>query len=137
MLAATAVAEARSFPATAEGIVEIDNWIEDAGKRWGIDERTVFRARICMSELVSNAVEHGHASPESAIDLELRHRPPGLEIELSDAGNAFDPVTATVTTNSEYLGGRGLLLVRSYAKTISYRRNGSRNVVTLQLVPSV
>ena len=54
MLAAAAAAEARSFPARPDAVPEMDRWIELVGERWGVDRRTLFRARVCVSELANN-----------------------------------------------------------------------------------
>ena len=131
--------EAHGFPATPDGVVAIDSWIESVGERWGVDDRTLFRARVCVSELAANIVEHGGVRPEGGdIALELRNMNPGLEIEISDPGVAFDPVGARHPTepDDKEPGGRGLRLVRAYARSFSYRRDQDHNIVTLQLVPA-
>jgi anti-sigma regulatory factor (Ser/Thr protein kinase) len=125
--------EARGFRATSDGVVAMDDWIEGVGERWGIDDRTLFRARVCVSELAGNIVEHGGVRRGAGdIVLELRRVKPMLEIEISDPGVAFDPVAAPPTELAGE-GGRGLRLVRAYALSLSYRRNQDRNIVTLQL----
>ena len=54
MQAAAAAAEARRFPARPDAVREMDRWIEHVGERWGVDQRTLFRARVCVSELANN-----------------------------------------------------------------------------------
>jgi anti-sigma regulatory factor (Ser/Thr protein kinase) len=130
--------EARGFQATPDGVVAMDNWIEEVGERWGLDDRALFRARVCVSELASNIVQHGRVRPDAGdIMLELRLKKPGLEIEISDPGIAFDPVAAPPTEfDSEGVGGRGLRLVRAYAVTLAYRRHQDRNILTVQIAPT-
>jgi anti-sigma regulatory factor (Ser/Thr protein kinase) len=88
---------------------------------WGLGYRTLCRVRICVGELASNIVEHGRVRPDAGeIMLELRLKKPGLEIEISDPGVAFDPVAAPPTEiDREGVGGRGLRLVRAYAAALS------------------
>jgi anti-sigma regulatory factor (Ser/Thr protein kinase) len=138
MLAAPVATEARIFPATPRAVTEMDSWIESIGERWGVDQLILFRARVCVSELAGNVLAHGRTAPDvDSIILELRHTPPGLEIELSDSGAAFDPATApAIEPDADRIGGRGLRLVRAYAQVLAYRRNDGRNVVTLQLAPA-
>ena len=130
--------EARGFRATPDGVVAMDSWIEGVGERWGVDDRTLFRARVCVSELASNIVEHGGVGPDAGdIVVELRHMKPGLEIEMSDPGAAFDPVAAPpIEPDNNGIGGRGLRVVRAYALALSYRRQQDRNIITLQLAPA-
>jgi anti-sigma regulatory factor (Ser/Thr protein kinase) len=137
MPAATAV-EALRVPADALAITEADRWIERVGARWGLAEPLLFRARVCVSELANNVLEHGRLKPDAGhIAIELRHVPPGLEIEMSDPGAAFDLSTAPdVEPGEDRVGGRGLRLVRAYAHGITYRRHQDRNVVTFRLTPT-
>jgi anti-sigma regulatory factor (Ser/Thr protein kinase) len=137
MLAAIAAAETHRFQITPDAISEMDSWIEGIGQRWGIDPRVVFRARVCISELAANVLEHGRITRGvDTILVELRHRPPGIEIEFSDPGTAFDLVAAApIEPKPERAGGRGLRLVRSYAQKLTYCRSQNRNVISLQLAP--
>ena len=116
----------------------MDGWIESVGERWGIDPRTLFRARVCVSELSANIVEHGGVVPGAGeIAIKLHHVKPELEIEISDPGRAFDPFDpARIEPVPHEIGGRGLRLVRAYAQALSYRRHQDRNIVTLQLAPA-
>jgi anti-sigma regulatory factor (Ser/Thr protein kinase) len=137
MLAEVAGTDTRRFRAAPEAIGDLDAWIESVGVRWGLDQRTLFRARLCISELATNIMEHGLIPSDlDNVILTLRHCPPGLEIELSDPGPAFNPVTAPpVEPDSDSPGGRGLHLVRSYAEAMTYKRAQDRNVVTFRLMP--
>jgi anti-sigma regulatory factor (Ser/Thr protein kinase) len=129
--------ETCAFAATAEAVVAMDGWIESVGKRWGIDERTLFRARVCVSELAANVVEHGGVAPGAGkIIIALRPTKPTLEIEMSDPGKPFDPFDpARVESEPREIGGRGLRLVRAYAQRLAYRRDDDRNIITLQIAP--
>ena len=135
MQAAAAAAEARRFPATPDAVREMDRWIEHVGERWGVDQRTLFRARVCVSELANNILEHGRVTQDrDSMMLALRHTPPGVEIQLSDTGAAFDPVAAPILEpGHDDVGRRGLRIVRSYARALSYRRDLDRNVVIIHV----
>jgi anti-sigma regulatory factor (Ser/Thr protein kinase) len=115
----------------------MDPWIEHVGERLGVDHRTLFRARVCVSELANNILEHGRVTQDrDSIMLALRHTPPGVEIQLSDTGAAFDPVAAPVIEpGHDHVGRRGLRIVRSYARALSYRRDLDHNVVIIHVGP--
>jgi anti-sigma regulatory factor (Ser/Thr protein kinase) len=136
MLAAADAVEARRFAITPEAIADMDQWIEGTGERWGIGGRVLFRARVCAAELSTNVLEHGRVAPGSIMDLELRDTPSGFEIVLSAPGVPFDPVSApAIEPSIDRIGGRGLRLVRSYARTFQYRRDLDRNVITVSIAP--
>jgi anti-sigma regulatory factor (Ser/Thr protein kinase) len=138
MLAATAAAETRRFPAKPDAVPEMDRWIEFVGERWGLDHGTLFRARVCVSELANNVLEHGGVSQDrDSMTLALSHTPPGVEIQLSDTGAAFNPVsTPVLDLGQDHVGRRGLRIVRSYAHVLSYRRDHDSNIVTIHVTPT-
>lgn len=138
MLAATAAAETRSFIATADGISELDGWIERIGASWRVPGDVVFRARVCVAEVAANLLEHGRASPDGDhITVALRQEGTGLEIELTDTGRAFDPTApAAGTASPDGLGGRGLRLLHAYAAAMSYHREAGRNILRLRVLPA-
>jgi len=135
MLAAVTLVQARSFPVTLDAFGEMDDWIEETCRNWAIDDRTLFRARVCVSELAANVVEHGHVEHhDDTMDLELRNKPSTFENEISAPGVELDPTRAPpVDLSNDRIGGRGLKLVRAYAQPLCYRRVGHRNVITLTL----
>ena len=136
MLADAAAAETRSIVATADGISELDGWIERIGASWRLSEDVVFRARVCIAEIAANLIEHGRTRPEGD-ELSVVLHPDGtaIEIELTDTGRAFDP-TLEPGISAGGLGGRGLRLLHAYAAAISYRRDAGRNILRLRVLPA-
>jgi anti-sigma regulatory factor (Ser/Thr protein kinase) len=137
MLADAAAAETRSIIATADGISELDGWIEHVGGSWRVLDDVVFRARICVAEVAANLMEHGRAGPDGdRITVVLRQDETTLEIELTDTGRPFDPTAPAAGTSPDSLGGRGLRLLRAYAAAMSYRRAAGRNILRLRVLPA-
>jgi anti-sigma regulatory factor (Ser/Thr protein kinase) len=136
---ADADGQSRTFRATPEDISAADSWIEEVGQRWGIAERTTFRARICVAEIAANVLEHGASSSRPAeFGVTLHRRGNGLDVEITDSGRPFDLTTAPAgeaprTLEAAQVGGLGLHLVRSYAEDISYRHDGVCNRLKLHL----
>ena len=147
------MAETRRSGVSAQGVVALDAWVESVGRRWGRSERTVFAARLCIAELAGNVVEHGGAtSAEDHIIVTLHCRSNGIGIEFLDTGAPFDPTVSAVVAKSAAKsgaksaaqpapsgsateGGRGFMLVRAYAKDLSYRRDGPYNRIEMTVAP--
>ncbi len=136
---ASADGQTRTFRVTPAAISAADAWIEQVSRGWGIAERTVFGARICVAEIAANALEHG-ASPAQPVELgiTLRRRAAGLDIEITDSGRPFDLTAVTdralpATIEAAEIGGLGLRLVRSFASDITYRHDGVCNRIKLHL----
>jgi serine/threonine-protein kinase RsbW len=142
MLAEVATSETRNYIATPDRLSEIDSWVEQAGSTWLIPEDVVFRARVCVAEILANLLEHGRSRPDGDdIRITLRPSSPALDLEISDSGRAFDPIARAVAAAAaparEVLGGRGLRLLGAYASDMSYRRDGRWNVLSLRVAPAL
>ena len=140
MLADAAAAETRTFVAIPDRVPEIDSWIEEVGSAWRLGEDVVFRARVCVAEILANLLEHGRArSDGDDVRISLRPSPPALELEISDSGRPFDPTAraaaAAAARASAAPGGHGLRLVGAYASAMTYRRAGERNILSLRVAP--
>lgn len=137
MLAEATAAETRSFIATQDQLSAMDNWVEDVGVRWGFAEDVVFRARVCAAEVAANLLEHGRAQADwDEISVTLRPSGRTLAVDISDTGRAFDPTGTAEAPGSDAPGGRGLRLLRAYAASMMYRREGGRNILSLRVAPA-
>jgi anti-sigma regulatory factor (Ser/Thr protein kinase) len=133
MLSATA--ETRTFGIGTQDVTAIDSWIEQVAARWSANERSVFRARLCVAELAANVLEHGNPSPDDRIVVTLCNVGDGVEIEFLDTLKPFDPTkdVASVKPQPSEAGGLGLRLVHAYAGELSYSNDGTYNRVKLKI----
>lgn len=89
---------------------------------------------IVMDELVSNIVRCSGARDFS---IGLEQTPDGLVMVFSDSGTPFDPTKDAVTPDvnagieERGVGGLGIFMVKKMAKSVAYRREGDRNVLTV------
>jgi anti-sigma regulatory factor (Ser/Thr protein kinase) len=131
--------ESGSFGVSAQDVAAIDRWVEGVTTRWGSSERTAFLTRLCVAELAANVVEHGVArSGDDHIALTLSRLDNGLGVEFEDSCGPFDPTRAAVQEDTlaiEFASarGRGLRLLRAYAKDIAYAHEAGHNRVTLKI----
>ena len=129
--------ETRVFGVSRDDVAAIDNWLEQIGARWGVNERTMFGARLCIAELAANTLEHGVAtSGEDNIIVTARRHPLGIELEFLDTRAPFDPTVKPARLRHETLdsvdaGGRGLTLIHSYADKLTYSHDGTYNRIGL------
>ena len=92
-----------------------------------------------LEEILVNAIAYAFpAGGEHAIDVSVEIQPDALQLRFEDRGVAFDPLhapaPAAVTVISQATpGGRGLPLVRKFARAATYRRSQGRNQLTLSL----
>jgi serine/threonine-protein kinase RsbW len=138
-----ASAQTRTFGVDRQDVGAIDDWIGQIGQQWGVGERIIFRARLCVAELAGNVIEHGiparaRRSDDDHMIVSLRRCGDGMEIEFLDSRAPFDPIQQAVvapvgTIESAPAGGRGLALIRAYAGDLAYRHDGTYNRVTFKM----
>jgi anti-sigma regulatory factor (Ser/Thr protein kinase) len=61
---------------------------------------------------------------------------PNASVIVGDACMPFDPTETRPHENPE-IGGRGLLLMQSFARDIAYRHEGTRNELIFRFGPTV
>jgi anti-sigma regulatory factor (Ser/Thr protein kinase) len=91
----------------------------------GLPTAIVDAAQLLVSELVTNAVDHG----EGPIRLQISRHRGTLRVEVSDTGAQFAPLTTT--PDPQAIGGRGLFLLEALATkwgTIPADRHGPKTL---------
>jgi anti-anti-sigma factor len=73
-----------------------------------LDDDDLATVVLLTSELVTNAVVHPGAAPDSLVGLRIGVHEGGVRVEVEDGGEGFDPATPAVSSQH---GGRGLFLV--------------------------
>lgn len=130
----------RLLPARREAVLGV---IDDAlAFLSGCDltPRTGNSVDLALEELLSNVYKYAYpggvpGQVEVAIDVGQE----AIRLEVADWGIPFDPTTVPAPprpTLDEPRGGRGLFLVRSVARSLRYRRDGSRNVTSVEFSPA-
>jgi anti-sigma regulatory factor (Ser/Thr protein kinase) len=86
---------------------------------------------LLVSELVSNAVQHGGPhGPDSSVGLTVEERSGGVRVEVTDAGNG-DPIPCDGPIDRP--SGRGLLLVEALASRWGCKRMAVGKTVWFEL----
>ena len=109
-------------------------WAREVAANVGLSEERIAALDTCITELVSNVVDHSYRGRTGEIRLELDLGPPGVAIlTIVDEGPEFDPLSVPPPAVPKSLeeaevGGLGIQLVRSYADACEYKRSEGRNV---------
>jgi anti-sigma regulatory factor (Ser/Thr protein kinase) len=107
-------------------------------ERAAVDEAAVYAVDLAIEELAGNVTRYGRAraiSVDVAIDASL------VRVTIQDDGLPFDPTQhpepARVRTLAEApIGGRGISLVRRFARAMRYRRESDRNRLEVDVARS-
>lgn len=115
-------------------------WLEGLCRKHGVPEDHLARLLLCLDEALANVLDHG--GPKAlAHPIRLLFEvlgDPGARtasVTVSDAGPAFDPVSAPANALPQTLEdaaprGRGLQMMRAAAPVLRYRRGDGHNHLT-------
>ena len=120
----------KTFECSKEGMIECQKYLAS------ICESP--RSQIIMDEIVSNIVRCSGAH-EFTVRFDNRDPDDVVAMTFIDAGKPFDPTKeiaepdVTAGVEERGIGGLGMFMVRKMAKSVSYRRENDRNVLSVQL----
>ena len=89
---------------------------------------------IILDEIVSNIVR---CSGSSTFRIALERTSEGLVMVFTDEGKPFDPTReivepdVTASIEAREVGGLGIFMVKKMAKSVAYRRDAGRNILTI------
>ena len=96
----------------------------------GFNEEDIFAVHLALEEALINAIKHGNkmdAGKDVKIDYSVCSDK--VDIIMTDDGEGFNPDTVPdprCGDNIYRLGGRGLLLIRSYMDVVEFNKKGNR-----------
>ncbi|MGB0506473.1 MAG: ATP-binding protein [Pikeienuella sp.] len=102
----------------------------------GADKSQSLRIGLALDELASNALMHG-AVKEGApiITAEVWDDEDTLHLCIDAEGPRFDPRNQPDNSGDDFsIGGRGLTLVFAFADSLSYKRDGQRNITNFSVL---
>jgi serine/threonine-protein kinase RsbW len=107
-----------------------------------VPSNEVFLIQLAVSEIVSNAIEHGYAGlPGHQVDVAVHIMGPEISVDVTDDAPAFpgnellarlqEQESDTLPDDTWPTRGHGLQIARQVVDSLSFSRRGDRNCVTL------
>jgi anti-sigma regulatory factor (Ser/Thr protein kinase) len=107
-----------SIRADVERLKEARDFAEHAAADFGFDEDARYQVKLAMSEAVTNAIQHGSASPRDEIRISAVEESGALVFEVVDTGR-FRPLVRRRGELPE--SGRGLEFMRRLMDEVDLR----------------
>lgn len=105
--------------------------LRDALQQAGIGETVVYDAMLVLSELVSNAVQHGVPTAQGQLDVSWTLTDDRLVIEVADGGRDASLVPLPRDLDSDH--GRGLVIVDDVCDSWRVSQRGETTLVVAEL----
>ena len=125
------------IPSLVENIRIVESFIDNARKKYDLNDDLYGNIMISVIESVNNAIVHGNkANKAKNVDLSLRLDDGQIRFVIQDEGNGFDFSNLpdpTAPENLKRTGGRGIFLMKHLADELNFKNNGQRVELTFYL----
>lgn len=135
-------AEARTWPARMTQLSEATAFVESFCTAHGLAAADALRLVLCVEELFTNTVTHGHGGDcDAPVRIALRAAPRHVELAYEDHAPPFDPVGHLAGAAAELdadgaerpVGRVGIALVLRTAARARYVHEGDCNRLLLTI----
>lgn len=115
------------FASRIEAVAEAAAAVSEFMNRVGISEDVAFGIDMAVREAVTNAVLHGNKLDSAKIaEVDLKKSSEGLEINVRDQGQGFNPNDVADPTKEENIlktSGRGIFFMRNFMDEVDWTVN--------------
>lgn len=118
-------------------LVALSDFVTQTSNEIGLDERMCMRLNLALEEAVTNVILYAYPGEKNKdITIRMEKNSGRLKITLVDSGIAFDP-TAKATPDTSLplherpIGGLGIHLIKQMMTSVTYSREGNKNILTM------
>ena len=112
------------LPSHIEAVADAAAAAADFARTCGLSEEAAFGIDMAVREAITNAIVHGNKEDDTKqVEMTLNCSSRAVEIEVSDQGAGFDPVSVPDPTAAENLmktSGRGNFLMRNLMDEVDW-----------------
>jgi anti-sigma regulatory factor (Ser/Thr protein kinase) len=129
------VNEKRSFKASIDSISDVYEFVSKTLSGIDMDKKYLTLMETAVDEIFSNIAKYAYDG-YGEVTIELTVARGRIEISFTDRGIPFDPLAAAppdISSNpdDQRIGGLGIFIVKSTMDSVTYKRDGDRNVLAL------
>ena len=124
-----------TLPSVPKEISKVEAFLLEANKKLHLDDGTMYRLLVSVTEAVNNAILHGNGSdPSKTVDVCLNATREKVSIRVTDRGTGFDPSSIPNPLEQENLlkdHGRGVFLIRSLVDSVEFASSEGGSSITM------
>lgn len=109
--------------------------VKKAMTKYGYSKKECGDCRLALAEAAINALKHGNQfDVTKTVTIEMKLYDSHVHLSVADEGMGYNPGDVPDPTNPENLerpSGRGLLLIKFYAKSVALNKEG--NLISFQV----
>ena len=118
-----------TLPAEKKSLTKVRDFAEKYGEKFGYNMRQVNGFRLSLDEICTNIIQHSYLMSSGEIRGSLTQLTNGIQIDLYDDGESFDPSSVPTPSpqfNTLNEGGYGLHIVRQIMDNVTYQASTPR-----------
>jgi len=125
-----------TLPASVESVALFRDFVRSGADAAAVPAEELEKLDLVLEEILMNIVRYAYTvDPGTAEVAFTTGGSRNLHVEISDWGNAFNPLDVEPPDFSRGLadrpiGGLGVFLVRNLVSSLAYRREADRNVLS-------
>jgi serine/threonine-protein kinase RsbW len=125
-----------TFPARCESLAAIGEFVEQAARAAGFDERGVYAVQMAVDEASSNIIEHAYEGQGGQIECSYTLEERELIVVLRDHGKPFDPAcipepNLQADLQERDTGGLGIFFMCRMMDDVRFEFTEEGNVLTM------
>ncbi len=125
------------LPAKIENLDQMMEFIATAAVKQGFVAEQVNKIKLAAEEALVNVIRYAYVNkPDGGMEISCDNKDTCLEIEISDHGVAFDPLSLPdpdicAPLEDRRIGGLGIFMMKKIMDEVRYRRENDENVLTM------
>ena len=128
------------FSNGTQGLFDAMDSAEKACQQHGADLRSTNIVRLCIEELVTNALKYGSdENTRVTVSITLTFSQDNILLIIEDDARTFNPLTEAPNPNltekleDRAIGGMGIYLLKNMTKSMSYQYSEHKNILTISI----
>jgi len=123
--------------AKIENLRPMLNFISDMSRQLGFSKENINEIEIACEEPLVNVINYAYPDKKGDIEVSCNIiEDNGLEIQIGDSGQPFDPIAKVdpdihAPLQERKIGGLGIYMMKNIMDKSEYKRDGDKNVLTL------
>jgi serine/threonine-protein kinase RsbW len=122
--------------AKVEQLARIREFIADAMRAFGLDDRKSFEVQLAVDEACANIMHYAYSEAGGVIELSCERRNDAVRVIIKDQGKPFDPTAVPppdldADVEDRAVGGLGIYFMRRMMDAVSYKFRNGENVLTM------
>lgn len=122
--------------AKVEQLARIGEFIVDAMRAFGLNDRKSFEVQLAVDEACANIMHYAYSEAGGVIELSCERRNDAVRVIIKDHGKPFDPTAVPppdldADVEDRAVGGLGIYFMRRMMDEVSHKFQNGQNVLTM------